>query len=194
MYLLRHGQGKGFESFPIYGHTDVELTDTGLMQMEYAARRLELCPISAVYSSDLKRSSKGAALIGCKHDAPVRTEQDLREMYFGAWEGLTLSHVRENYPDELIKRQKDLTNYEAPGGGESLHAFFLRVKRCLERILKDNEGEEIAMVAHGGTNRVILALALGLEMKEIFKLHQDYGCLNIIDYYPESALVRLVNG
>jgi alpha-ribazole phosphatase/probable phosphoglycerate mutase len=194
LYLLRHGQVKGFESFPIYGHTDVELTETGVMQMEHAARRLELCPISAVYCSDLKRASRGAELIACRHDAPVRVEKDLREMYFGAWEGLTLSHIREHYPEDLLKRQEDLINYEAPGGGESLKAFSLRIKRRIEVILQENEGEEIAMVAHGGTNRVILALAMGLGMKEIFKLHQDYGCLNIIDYYPESALVRLVNG
>lgn len=194
LYLLRHGQVKGFESFPVYGHTDVELTETGIMQMEHAAGRLELCPINAVYCSDLKRAYRGAALIACKHAAPVRVERDLREMYFGAWEGLTLSHIRERYPEELSKRQEDLLHYEAPGGGESLHAFSMRVKRCLEGILKENEGEEIVMVAHGGTNRVILALAMGLGMKYIFTLHQDYGCLNIIDYYPESALVRLVNG
>ncbi len=191
---MRHGQVKGYDSFPIYGHTDVELTQVGVLQMEHAAMKLKLCRVTAIYSSDLKRAATGARLIGCHHDVPINMEKDLREMYFGEWEGLTLAHLREQFPDELANRQSNLLHYRAPGDAESLSEFAGRVTKCFDKLLKDNPGGDIVIVAHGGTNRVILALALGMEIKEMFRLHQDYGCLNIIDYFPESALVRLING
>ncbi len=194
LYLLRHGQVIGFDSFPIYGHTDVDMTETGILQMEQAAKRLKLAAVSAIYASDLKRAHAGALIIGCHHDVPVRIEKDLREMYFGAWEGLTLSHLREQYPEELSKRQDDLLNYRAPGGAETLSEFSHRIINCLDRISSENKGGDLVLMAHGGTNRIILAQALRMKIEEIFRIHQDYGCLNVIDYYPESALVRLLNG
>ncbi len=56
------------------------------------------------------------------------------------------------------------------------------------------ETHDMALVAHAGVNRVILCDALSLPLKNIFRLDQNYGCLNIIDYLPDSTLVRLVNG
>ena len=49
-------------------------------------------------------------------------------------------------------------------------------------------------MAHAGINRVILSEAMGLPLENLFRLDQNYGCLNIIDYFPDLAVVRLVNG
>ena len=53
LYLIRHGQIEGYENFPIYGHTDVDMTETGKLQMQKVAERLSMTEIKAVYSSDL---------------------------------------------------------------------------------------------------------------------------------------------
>ncbi|MFO7783086.1 MAG: histidine phosphatase family protein [Thermodesulfobacteriota bacterium] len=194
LYLARHGQVKGYERFPIYGHTDVELTDEGRIQMEALAERLRHNRISAVFSSDLRRSLVGAKIIGRHHEVPVLSLPELREMNFGAWEGLTLGEVQERFPGELLEREKNLAAYRMPGGGESLTAFSRRILSCMSEILDKREGENLLLVAHGMVNRVILSDALGLDLSRIFALHQEYGCLNIIDYFPDASLVRLVNG
>ncbi|RLC26941.1 MAG: alpha-ribazole phosphatase [Deltaproteobacteria bacterium] len=194
VYLIRHGQIEGYEHFPIYGHTDVRLTETGLLQMQQAAERLRLAEIGAIYASDLQRAVMGARQIARYHDVPVRLLPELREMYFGAWEGLTLSEVGERFPRELEQRRADIVNFRSPGGGESVRDLFERVMTCYNRILKEQEGNDIAIVGHGAVNRVILCEALGLDPARIFNLQQDYGCLNIIDYFPDTTLVRLVNG
>ena len=49
-------------------------------------------------------------------------------------------------------------------------------------------------MAHAGINRVILSEAMGLPLDRLFRLDQNYGCLNIIDYFPDLAVVRLLNG
>jgi len=60
-------------------------------------------------------------------------------------------------------------------------------------IVERHRGEEVALVAHGGINRIILSEALGLDLKNILRLEQDFGCLNIIEFFDSSALVRLLN-
>ena len=194
LYMVRHGQVVGYDGFPVYGHTDVEMTDVGIMQMEHLAERLRLVNISAIYSSDLKRSFRGARIIARYHDAPLHTLPELREMHFGDWEGLTLPEIRERFPDELEKRKTDLVNYQNPGEGESIEKLSERVMNCFKGILKDQKGTDIVVVGHGAVNRVILCHALDLDLNRMFKIHQDYGCLNIIDYFPDSTLVRMING
>jgi len=194
IYLIRHGQVEGYENFPVYGQTDVDLTEVGVVQMEQMAERLSLTEPKAIYSSDLKRSAIGARLIARHHDVPLYFLPELREMDFGDWEGLTLSEIRRDFPEELEKRQKDLINYKAPGEGESIAALSERVETVFEHIRAEQRGKDIVIAAHGAVNRVILCKALGLDLGRMFNIHQGYGCLNIIDYFPESTLVRLING
>lgn len=194
LYMVRHGQVAGYDQFPVYGHTDVETTEVGRLQMERLADRLRLAAIHAVYSSDLRRSVMGARIIACHHDVPLFALPELREMYFGDWEGVTLTEIRECFPHELESRNADLLNYRPPGDGESIGQLSNRIMDCFKGILEEQKGKDILLVGHGAVNRVILCHALGLDLTRFFSLHQDYGCLNIIDYFPDSTLVRLVNG
>jgi len=194
VYLIRHGQVNGYEDFPIYGHTDVGLTETGMLQMQQIAERLRLVQLDAIFSSDLKRAVTGGRLIATHHDVSFQILPELKEMNFGDWEDRTMKEIRERFPGELKKRQEDLVNYEVPGGGESIGRFSERIMTCYERIRAAQEGKDIAIVVHGGVNRVILCNALGLHLSRMFNIQQNYGCLNIIDYFEDSTLVRLVNG
>ena len=194
LYLVRHGQIDGYENFPIYGHTDVEMTETGKLQMQKVAERLSMTDIKAVYSSDLKRAKVGAQYVAGHHDIPICSLPELREMHFGDWEGMTLEQIRQLFPQELKKRQEDLVNFRIPGKGESIAQFDQRIMAALNDIRSHHSGHDIALVVHGGVNRVILCNALGLDLRNMFRINQDYGCLNIIDYLSDSTVVRLMNG
>ena len=194
VYLVRHGQVKNHEEIPIYGHTDVDLTETGVLQLEKVAERLRSEEIGAIFASDLKRAETGARQIGSHHHVPIRSIPEFREMYFGDWEGSNLGKIIKNYPEELEKRKRDPVHYACPGGGESISQLSDRVMPVFERIRGEEAGKEIVIVAHGGVARVILCHALGLDLSRMFNIQQDYGCLNIIDFFPDSTLVRLING
>jgi len=88
----------------------------------------------------------------------------------------------------------DPVNFRTPGKGETIAELSQRVLPCFENILCRQEGRDFLIVGHGAVNRVILCKALGLDLMHMFRLHQDYGCLNIVDYFPDSTVVRLVNG
>lgn len=194
VYLVRHGQVDGYEKFPIYGHTDVALTEVGVLQFHHLADRLRFANIHAVYSSDLQRTVQGARIIARHHDVPIRARPELRELYFGDWERLGLQDVRERFPELVRRRMLDPVNFRVPGGGETVGELSERVMACFRAILNENGGHDFVIVGHGAVNRVILCDALGLPLQNMFRLHQAYGCLNIIDYFPDSTVVRLVNG
>jgi alpha-ribazole phosphatase len=194
LYLARHGQVQGYDSYPAYGHTDVELTEVGLLQMEHLAGRLRLAEIHAVYSSDLKRTVTGARIIARHHDVPITAVPQLREVYFGDWEGKGFLEIRAQHPELLAKREADLVGFEPPGAGESIGRLAERVMPGFREILERSGEKNILLVAHGAVNRVILCDALGLPLNLMFRLQQDYGCLNIIDYFSDRTLVRLMNG
>jgi len=194
IYLVRHGQVVGYENFPAYGHTDADLTEVGILQLEHVAERVRFSDIKAIYASDLKRSVTGARIVARHHDVPLFVLPELREVYFGAWEGLTFPEIRERFPEAVRSRETDLLNFRPPGDGESVRQLSARILACLKEILSAQNGNDILVVGHGAVNRVILCNALNLDLSHMFNLYQDYGCLNIIDYYPERAVVKLVNG
>jgi alpha-ribazole phosphatase len=194
LYLARHGQVVGFDKMTANGHTDVDITETGVIQMNNLAERLRLVEINAIYATGLTRTERGARIIGQYHNIPVISRPEMKEIFFGDWEGMSLVEVEEAYPGELGKRHADIARYRPPGNGENMNDVSNRVIPSLEGIIREHTGKKILIVAHGGVNRIILCEALGMDLYNLFNIQQDYGCLNIIDYYPENVLVRLVNG
>ena len=170
VYLIRHGQVVGYENFPVYGHTDVDMTETGILQIRQVAERLRLAGINAIYSSDLKRAILSARYVARYHDVRHHSLRELREIYFGEWEGMNMEEIRKGFPGELKKRQEDLVNFIGPGEGESIRQFSKRINNCFERILSEQQGKDIAIVAHGAVNRIILCNALGLDLARMFNI------------------------
>ena len=124
---------------------------------------------------------------------PVR-DPSLRELDIGIWEGLTWVELKERYPEEWQARLADIVNYRVPGG-ENLLDLEGRIIPAINGIVARHRGEEALVVAHGGANRVILLNAIGAPLSALFNIEQNYGCLNIIDYYADGrAVVKLLNG
>lgn len=195
LFLVRHGEVANHQGeFRYNGHIDVELSENGISQMERVAERLKTEEIKGIYSSDLIRTVRGAEIIAMRHGISPISDKSLKEVAAGRWEGLTFNEVHERFPDESHVRFEDLVNYRIKDGGESLRDVEARVIPALAVLIERHRGESAAIVAHGGVNRVILCHALNLELENFFRIEQDYGCLNIIDFYDGTAVVRLVNG
>lgn len=194
IYLIRHGQVAGYEEKRYNGHADVPLTAEGEAQFGLLQLRLQKKEISAVYSSDLSRCQIGARLLAADHDLEVQCDAQLRELNIGAWEGKTWTELQALYPQQWQARLADIVNYQVPQG-ESLADLADRIRPVIARIVAAHRGEEVLVVAHGGTNRVILLDAIGAPLHCLFAIEQGYGCLNIIDYYADgNAVVQLLNG
>lgn len=149
--------------------------------------------LTAVYSSDLQRAVRSAEIIAEPYNLIPLQVPALRERSFGIWEGMTFSEIKEKYPSEFEAWAGNPLKY-SPVGGESTIAVDERVRRVLEDILCRHENECIAIVSHGGVNRVILCYALGMPLKNIFRIEQDYAAVNIIEFWDRYPVVKLLNG
>lgn len=194
VYLMRHGEVQNGGEKRYNGHIDIDITEKGIDQMRRLAERLAGKRISAVYSSDLIRSVKGAEIISKSIGLACTSVRELRERSVGAWEGLTAEEINQRYPEQYSAWRADLLNYRPPNG-ECVYDVRDRILPVYRKLLNTHTGQEIAMLLHGGVNRIILADAIGLDLRNLFSMEQSFGALNIIDYFDDGmAVVKLLNG
>ncbi len=176
------------------GQTDVGLTALGRAQMEAVSRELAQEKLTAVYSSDLKRSQYGAEMIANNQQIKAQVWPAFREIDFGRWEGLTHEEIRIRFPEETAGQIHNRIEFQF-GGSESRQELWDRVNKAVKEICLKHQGQKIALVAHSGVNRVILLQAMGSTPEAFFSLAQDHGCLNILDFYAHGpARIQLING
>ncbi len=194
LHLLRHGQVDGFEDKRYNGQSDVRLTNHGRQQSAAFAGRFQHQNLSAIYSSDLFRCRVAADQIALLQQAQPEYHEDLRELHVGDWQGQTWQQLQRDYPNLWQARLDDIVNVSPPSG-ESLLQMAQRVRPVVKQIISTHVGGDIVIVAHGGVNRVILLDAIGAPLERLFHIEQDFGCHNIIDYYPDGiAVVKKLNG
>ncbi len=86
----------------------------------------------------------------------------LAEQDFGEWQGLTYEELQGSRAGDF-HRFWHAPAHETPPGGESFVAVIERVSRSIQRLVDTYSGRDIIAVAHGGTIRAALALALDLD-------------------------------
>lgn len=189
VYLLRHGSIEGCEVRKFVGQSDIPLDANGKKQAECWARRFAGKDFSTVLASDLTRCMDTARIAsGGRAPLPV---SKLREIDVGELEGLTVEYVQRTMPEAYEARGKDIAGYRPPGG-ESFGDLSRRVVPAFMDILREASGD-VLVVAHSGVNRVILCSLLAMPLANLFRLGQDYGCLNLITGRRGDPLVQAVN-
>jgi len=223
LYLVRHGATEGSGVKRYYGGIDVPLSEKGIRQVRDASAFIrghlktlgtsqrsdylrnihrvsedsQECGLKeerlkAVYCSDLSRAVRSAEIIAEPYALKAVVIPDLRERSFGIWEGMTFAEIKEAYPSEFESWAGNPLKYNPPGG-ESTIEVQERVCRALDRVLSTHPEENIAIVAHGGVNRIILCHLLGVPLENIFRIEQDYGAVNVIEFWERYPVVKLMN-
>jgi len=192
VYLTRHGRIQLEDDQRRYiGQLDLPLSGEGVRQAEALAKRLSQTGITAVFASDLVRSRQTAEMIAAHGGIAVSLRSDLREISLGEWEGCTFADIIRRFPDEFRARGADIAYYRVPGG-ESFADCILRVVAAFHDLLGKSTGD-IAIVGHAGVNRLLLCHVLGLPLGNLFRIGQDYGCINIIQCSDAGFQLQLAN-
>lgn len=192
VYLVRHGSVVGAETGRFIGHLDVPLSPHGEAQMAALARRLAQIRLDGVYASDLGRARRSAEILAQPHGLPTVLAPALREFAMGRWEGLTADQIRHLDGAAFASWMADVAGYRFPDG-ESLGQLAERAWPTFERIVAAHAGGAVAIVAHGGTNRMILGRTLGLRPEQLLALGQDYAGLSLLRRSPRGWTLRLLN-
>jgi broad specificity phosphatase PhoE len=97
LIIARHAETAFNLQNRIQGHSDSELTPKGLRQAKRLAARLKKLKIDKIYTSDLGRAFATTAEIAKHTRVPIVQDPKLREIFLGAWEGMTPKEVDEMY-------------------------------------------------------------------------------------------------
>ncbi|WP_151191739.1 alpha-ribazole phosphatase [Desulfotomaculum copahuensis] len=181
IFLVRHGETAWNAKLRFQGHVDVPLSGRGREQARALAVRLEKENFAAAYASDLGRAVETAGILTVPHNLAVQQLTGLREINFGAWEGLTAEQIRARY-DKEIRQWWDKPLQTRIPGGETLSEVAARVTAEIRRIVENRPGEQVLVVCHGGPIRTIVASILGMDLNQYWRLRLDNACLSIIDF------------
>lgn len=213
LYLIRHGETEGGQPNRYKGHIDVPLSENGIRQMERLSKYIvqnsspphppltklgqegvkgEQSGLNAIYTSDLSRALKSAEIIAKPHKLKPVIMPELRERNFGIWEGMSFNEIKGKYPQEFEVWVNNPLKF-SPMQGESTIEVKNRALKAFNEIFEKHYGENIAMVSHGGINRVVLCHLLEIPFENIFRIEQDYGTLNIVEFYDKYPVVKLLN-
>jgi alpha-ribazole phosphatase/probable phosphoglycerate mutase len=192
LVLLRHGEPDDTVRGRCYGRLDPGLSLQGREQMRRTWRLLPHSgPIAAIYVSPSRRAIESVGL-RANHRPEVTVDERLREIDFGELEGLTYEEIATRCPETYDAWMTRPTEVSFPGG-EGFSGMSARVLEAIDGIRRRHRGETVVTVSHGGVNRVVLAAALDLDPRRIFRLDQAYACVNIVDYLGDEPLVRVIN-
>lgn len=193
LWLIRHPEPEKAAVGRCYGSLDVALSAAGAVQARGVARALAGMPLTAIYSSPRRRCSEAASILAAGRSCAMTVVDGLRELDFGEFEGRMYDEIAAEYPEIYQRWMEHSTEVQFPGG-ESFSQMRVRVTRAVQELRRRHEGAEIALVTHGGVNRIVLAEALAMSSANLFRIGQDYGCINCVRYFDELPLVELVNG
>jgi broad specificity phosphatase PhoE len=182
IYLIRHGATILSAEDRFAGATDVDLSDEGRRQAEALAVRLSDDHITAVYCSPLKRTIETATIIARPQGLTPIPRDGLREINHGRWESMRRSDVEARYPDEYAAWEEDPFIY-APLEGESGLSVMARALPVIREIVLKHRDENVAVVSHKATIRLIISSLLGFDPRGYRdRLDQAPACLNVLDF------------
>ena len=188
IYLVRHGETDWNQAGLLQGQTDIDLNAQGFAQAEEAAERLREVPFEIAFCSPLIRARHTAETIVGDRKIPLTTDERLRELNFGPWEGVDIRTIKE-------ENSQPFTNpgsYIPPEGAESFAQLYARSGEFVEQVLLPLEGtyETVLVVAHGGVNRSILNPVLQIPVSDFWRVHMG-NCATAVLECREGKLTVL---
>lgn len=163
--LIRHGEPVGGRRYR--GQIDDPLSRRGWEQMWSAVETAT--PWEYIVSSPLVRCSAFARSLAKKLRIPLREDERLKEVGFGAWEGRSGSELKRDDPRILARFYRDPVHHR-PSGAEPLEAFHSRVREVFEEIRSDQQGRHVLVVTHAGVIRAIITHVLQAPLSGMYRI------------------------
>jgi broad specificity phosphatase PhoE len=170
IYYIRHGETSWNADGRLQGAQDTALNELGRKQAVQSGRiladlfardRRDKTQIPYLSSPQLRARTTMELMRGALNLPPkdYATDDRLREIGYGKWEGFTLAEMQAADPVFFAQRLADKWGV-APVGGETYGAVQRRMREWYDSLRGD-----MVVVAHGGTARALM-VALGIETPE----------------------------
>jgi probable phosphoglycerate mutase len=167
LYLTRHGQTQWNIEGRMQGSKDSPLTELGINQAIQLGKWIKETKIDVVYSSSSERAQHTSRLVIGDRELKIIPMDELKEMNFGFWEGITFDVIREKHLeqfDAFWNTPHLLKDFP----GETFEEFKKRVVTAINGILSENEGKDILVVAHALVIKVLMSYFENIPLEKLF--------------------------
>ncbi|MEM8586754.1 MAG: histidine phosphatase family protein [Pseudomonadota bacterium] len=183
-WWLRHAPVANPEGI-FYGQLDF---DADLGFSELIMKQAQRLPTEALwFVTPLRRTRQTAEVLqsAAGIECPIQCEPALIEQDFGRWQGRRSAEVYAALArDHPIW---DAPSAFAPPNGESFEAMMARAQARIIEMTEAHAGRDLVAVAHGGTIRAAMALALGLDAQTAStRLSVDTLSLTRLDHIDDG--------
>jgi broad specificity phosphatase PhoE len=179
VYLVRHAETTWNLEGRLQGSRDTPLSIDGLAQTAKTVAYLSALRFDTIFTSPLTRARAIAEPVGVNLGMLPIVVPELREIEFGGWEGHTWKEIGNMYPATLAAWE--LKSPEArPNGGESLADVGRRAVK-IRSMIESSCGNQSLVVAHGGFNRVLVSVLLGLPLSSYGSFIQPNASISILE-------------
>ncbi|HCT5551527.1 histidine phosphatase family protein [Acinetobacter baumannii] len=187
--LLRHGESQ--YSHTLRGHLDDELTAKGWQQMQSTIEQVTNQTWDVIVSSSLKRCACFAEQLAKTAELPLLVNHDLKEMYFGEWEGVSTQQIYENSPELLANFWQKPSQY-CPPRAETLNQFQTRVLKGFQDLLGYMQKQNLQhalVVTHGGVIKLLACLTRQQPLDDLLKMPAELGKLYSLEFSETDGQV-----
>lgn len=201
IWLVRHGQTTANAQEIIQGpRIDSPLSELGQRQADSLARALSSEPLQAVYASPLTRARQTAEAVVRSHGAPraaqgalaVQVVPELYEMDYGRFIGQGYQAVRDEMDQVLDAWKLGFVDQSFPGGESALLAQH-RIRPFAKRLAATAREHDVAVIAHGRINRVLIATLTGVGLTRLEEFPQGNASITELAMEGARAVVRRLN-
>lgn len=181
-FLVRHGETDWNKEEVFRGKKDIPLNERGRDQAKRTAKYLENFKVDGIYSSPLLRAKETASIISEMNGVPVYIMEELIDMDFGVWEGLSLNQVQTAYPEEFNLWRRYPQRWEIQGA-ETLKDVRRRVSKGIKWLKKEvNEKKNVVLVTHRVICKMVAMILLGISNSGFWRLKFDPASVSIFEY------------
>jgi broad specificity phosphatase PhoE len=175
-HLLRHGEPA------VLGRLNGRLPGVGLSvrgraEIAAVAARLAGEKIEAIYASPLQRTRETAEILSERLGLPIRQREDVIEIDYGEWTGLTFDEIRQDERWPMWSRSRSIA---AVPGGESWRQVQERVVGALFDVRQAHTEGTVVIVSHGDVIRAGLLFALGMPLDFYSRIEVAFASLSTI--------------
>lgn len=172
IYLIRHGETEWNTKRLLQGSTDIPLNENGEELARETAEKMKDISFDIIISSPLKRAYRTAQIICGNRSIPIITDDRIKEMCFGSYEGYCCGGEGYNIPDPHFGYFFTDPEKFVPGeGGETIKQLCERTTAFLNELVGNPayEGQTILVSTHGAALRGILSSLTINDIKDFWQ-------------------------
>ncbi len=178
IYIVRHGETQLNKEEVFRGRKDIPLNETGRKQAEQAGAYFRGIPVKRIISSPLSRAVETAQGIGSATGVPIERAEELTDINFGIWEGLSLKEVEERHPADLAVWRTSPEKLRIVDG-ETLAEVRERISRGLTRTA--GLAGAVVIVTHRAICKILVLSLLNIGNEHFWGMKYDPGSITLLE-------------